>query len=59
MIIASFILLIAMIGAIVLTLLHHHDSSHVRRQDIFGQITSYVAPAGGAPGKPNLSLPLF
>ncbi len=38
MIIASFILLVAMIGAIVLTL--HHESSHVRRQDIFGQISS-------------------
>jgi hypothetical protein len=38
MIVASFILLVAMIGAIVLTL--HHESSNIRRQDIFGQIAS-------------------
>lgn len=38
MIIASIILLVAMIGAIVLTL--HHESSNIRRQDIFGQIAS-------------------
>lgn len=43
MILASLILLIAMIGAIVLTL--NHESSHVRRQDIFGQIsTSTTVP---------------
>ena len=38
MIIASIILLIAMIGAIVLTL--QHESSNIRRQDIFGQIAA-------------------
>lgn len=41
MIIASFILLVAMIGAIVLTL-QHNDSSSIRRQDIFGQVSSSI-----------------
>lgn len=40
MIVASVILLVAMIGAIVLTL--HHEASNIRRQDIFGQIASSI-----------------
>jgi NADH-quinone oxidoreductase subunit J len=39
MILASLILLVAMIGAIVLTL-QHHNISNVRRQDIFGQLAA-------------------
>lgn len=39
MIVASLILLVAMIGAIVLTL-QHSESSSIRRQDIFGQIAT-------------------
>jgi hypothetical protein len=41
MIVASLILLVAMIGAIVLTLQQQqNETSSVRRQDIFGQIST-------------------